>query len=175
MIDNVGEYFEDALSEEGFTDADVTTADNPAKMHTEVIIRVDINGETYTHRQTLTDRALLNANDPKQHVAMVANNVASEFADNASHMATWGDSHVLIDERGDTSATCMLCGTEVTLDDMPTTNRAIAEAATPNPPVDVSNLLTAHKTEMVLLAILRDTCDGFCANSATENNIYRKI
>lgn len=157
--------FEDALEEEGISGADVITYDDKSG-NTVIQVRKTIRGERHGLDYTLSSRKLLQVDNFKQYIATAATQVARKFNEAIIERHEWGDKVVDLDLDEDRKATCLMCGTEVTLDEhLSPKSVSMAETAVPQPIVGKYSDLPRLTIQMTLLALLRDECEPYCSNS----------
>jgi hypothetical protein len=159
------DFFKDALEAEGLSEVDVKTYED-RRGNTIIQARKTIRGEVYGVDYTLTSTELLQVDNVKQHIATCATQVAQKFNEALIERHEWGDKAVDLDLDECRKATCLTCGTEVTLDDhLSLTSVSMAETAVPQPVVGKYSDLPRLTIQMTLLALLRDECEPHCPNS----------
>jgi hypothetical protein len=169
------DFFEKALAEEGLTDVTVLQYREPANMCEVIRVRKEVNGERMGIDHQISDRELMQIDDVKQHMAMLAGRTARQFQEYVTERHEWGENSVLLDLNEDYDATCYRCGAEVSMDDLDPTAMPMAETAVPQPVTSDYRMLSNEKLRFTLLALLKGECEPFCPNSPHDPTNHRKV
>lgn len=163
------DFFEKSLNEAGLTGAEVAHYDDPARMQETIQVRKIVGGEKIGVDQTINHRQLAQMDDPKQHLARLAEETVRQFDDYLTEHHKWGRKSVKLDLKEDIKATCHMCGSEVSIEDqLERAGASLSETAVPHPKPSSYDQLPTSKIKMTLLALLRDECEPRCPHSPKD-------
>jgi len=165
------DFFKKALAEEGMTDVTVLTHRDSYAMGEVILVEKTVNGERISIENKVSDRMLMESDNPKKHMARIALDIARQFQEVITERREWGDQRVMIDIKDELTATCYLCDTKVSMDDLRSGGILMSETATPRPLSLSFKNLPPVKKRMTLLALLRDKCEPTCPNSPANRNL----
>jgi len=167
------DFFEKALAEEGLTDVTVQQYREPQYGAEVLRVRKEVNGERMGIDHQISDREIMQIDDLKQRLAMLAGQTARQFQEYVTERHEWGENSVLLDLNEDYDATCYRCGAEVSMDELERTAVPLAETAVPQPVTSDYRSLSNTKLRMTLLALLKGECEPFCPNSPVDDRTVR--
>ena len=169
------DFFKEALAEEGLTNVEVEQYYEPTRAAEVLRVRKTVNGERMGIDHSITDREIMQIDNLKQHMAMLAGQTARQFQEYVTERHEWGENSVLLDLNEDYDATCYRCGAEVSMDDLEATAMPVAETAVPNPVTRDYRNLSNQKLRFTLLALLKGECEPFFPISPHAPADHRKL